>query len=541
MVRTTLSNLLSSIISELGYTYTDPLIVSEPPAHMPGDFSTNIALQLATQAKENPRALAERIQEKLQTSEGIAAVEIAGPGFLNITLSDLWYHKAAASDLQHITPSQPSQKIIVEYISANPSGPLHIGNARGGPVGETICRSLEALGHTVAREFYVNDIGGQANKFAATVLHYYKEHFGKPTTFPEKGYPAPYVKDLAMEVVQEEGEKYLAIPEDEQVEAIRKTVIARQVAKIKASTDRMGIHFDRWFYQSEVEDSGYSAETLQELKDNGATLEKDGALWLKSGFQDDDRETVLVKTDGNFGYFLDDIAYHKDKLVARAFDIAIVPLGANHSGHIPRMQAAMQAIKLDPKRYQGVLYQYVQLKEDGETRRMAKREGTFVTSDDVLDEVPLEVFNFFMISKANETHLDFDLQLAKDTSEKNPVYYIQYAHARICSVLKRAEEQDAHDTDLPTEYIFSSEERQLLRHLSMFGDVVEEVAATYRTHILPTYLHELATRYHHFYAHQRIITDSLNETAIRLRISRVSAAILKKGLELLNIVPLEQM
>lgn len=541
MAHTPLS-ILQQVCADLGYAFPEGVVMSEPPAQINADFSTNIALQLSRELKKNPRELAEEIKEKLQNSDGIMTVDSAGPGFLNISIADHWYKHMLEGTLSAVTPAATPKAINVEYVSANPSGPLHIGNARGGPVGETVARVLEAQGHQVAREFYLNDIGGQATTFAASVLHHYLVHFGQPSTFPEGGYPAPYVKELAEEIAASAGDQFVHLSGEDQVEAMRKVAITRQVAKIFETTDRMGIRFDKVYPQSELEDSGLSNQVLEELKERGMTLEKDGALWLKSGIQEDDRETVLVKSDGNFGYFLDDIAYHHDKLVIRNFDTAVVLLGANHSGHTPRMRAGIQAIGLDSDRYQSVLYQYVQVKEGNETRRMAKREGTFVTANEVLDEVPVEVFTFFMLSKANETHLDFDLQLAKDTSEKNPIYYIQYAHARICSVLSRAQEQGVQAGDeLAENYQYGREERELLRHLARFDEIVQEVATSFRTHLIPNYLHEVATRYHHFYAHQRIITDNPEETTVRLRLSRQTVNVLRQGLHLLNIPPLDKM
>jgi arginyl-tRNA synthetase len=530
-----LESLLQKVAESLGYTYPKGVLIEEPPAHVKADFSVNIAMQLARETKQNPREIAENVRTKLLESHDISFVEIAGPGFLNINLGDSWYQPAVQRVV--ITPVEHPQKINVEYISANPSGPLHIGNARGGPIGETIARVLQRLGHTVERDFYLNDIGGQANKFAETVLHYYKLHFKVPSEFPEKGYPAPYVQELAEEIVRSEGDRFLQLKEEAQIEAMRVVAIERQVSKIRATAERMGIQFDRWYPQSELLESGRSQTTLEELQKKGATLEKDGAVWLKSGIQDDDRETVLVKSDGTTTYFLDDIAYYREKFTERGFARGVCLLGANHYGHIPRMEAAMVALGF-PERYHGVMYQNVQLKVDGQNVKMAKREGNFVTADEVLDEIPRDVFTYFMLSKAAETHLDFDLQLAKDTSEKNPIYYIQYANARIHSILARAEKKD---TPPPADYLYNVEERALIRHLVQFDTVVQEVGENYRTHLIPAYLYELASRYHHFYAHHRVITEDESTTALRLRLSILTAETIKEGLSLLNIVAQEKM
>jgi arginyl-tRNA synthetase len=532
---TQIEQLLRQAISEAGYEYPAGVVISEPPAHITGDYAVNIALPVAKQAGKNPREVAAELSEILQKNDLFTEIRIEGPGFLNLTLTDAAYARALEAGFS-VQPTAEPKKVVVEYISANPTGPLHIGNARGGPFGETIVRTLQALGHTVHRDFYVNDIGGQANKFAASVLHYYKERFGVPSEFPEKGYPAAYVQELANEIAEDIADTLLKLPEEEQLEAMRKEAIGRRGEKINATVDRIGIQFDSWSPQGDLVASGRSAHALATLNERGATLQKDGATWLKSGIAEDDRETVLVKSDGTTTYFLDDAAFYRMKLEEWGMDYSVCVLGANHSGHIPRMRAVMAGLGIDESRYQGTLYQYVQLKEDGETKRMAKREGTFVTTDDVLDEIPLDVFNWFMVSKAPETHLDFDLALAKDTSEKNPVYYVQYAHARIHSILSRIAEVAA----LGEHEEFNREERSLIRHLAAFPKIVEEVAVHYRAHMLPNYLHELATRYHQFYAHHRVLENEQANPA-RVAISKATADVLKDGLKLLNISAPESM
>lgn len=531
-----LETLLAQALDELGHQYPADVVVSEPPPYVAADFATNVALQVAREAKGNPRELAEQIRQKLIATGQFTDIEIAGPGFLNLSLHDDPYTIALESLRERLIERVGNpQNIVVEYISANPTGPLHIGNARGGPIGETIVRVLEAQGHSVHRDFYVNDIGGQANKFALSVLHYYKAHFGIESTFPEGGYPAPYIQELA-ESIAREGDDILHLPADQQVEAMRKRAIETQVAQIRGTADRMGITFDTWSLQSDLVASGRSADTLAILEAKESTIEREGAVWLKSGLQEDDRETVLVKSDKTTTYFLDDIAFYRMKLDEWGNDFGICVLGANHFGHIPRMKAGLTGIGLDANRYHGTLYQQVQLKEGGEKIRMSKREGNFVTADEVLDEIPRDVFSWFMLSKTAETHLDFDLQLAKDTSEKNPIYYVQYAHARIHSVLAKVGEATA----APKE-AYNAEERALIRHLSNFASVIAEVSQTYRTHLIPTYLYELATRYHHFYAHHRVMADDPSEAALRLSLSRLVADVLKEGLALMNIVALDHM
>lgn len=512
--------------------------VTEAPAHASGaHYSTNAALLLAQPLQQPPQTVASQLAEALRHSPDIEKVDIAGPGFLNLTITDAAY----SEELQAMTaislgqalklPAAECLKIDVEYVSANPSGPLHIGNARGGPIGEAIVRILLARGHQVTRDFYVNDIGGQANRFAESVLHYYAKQLGESWPFPEDGYQGQYVQELADSIVQSNHRQIWEAPD--KVEAMRVEAISRMVDGIKKVTDQMGIQFDCWYWQHQLHQDGLVKRALQILQEHDATLEKDGAIWLKAGFRDDDRETVLVKSDGSTGYFLDDLAYHLGKFTDRGFDLAVCLLGADHSGHPPRMRAGIQALGFRADQYQAVVYQYVQLKENGVAVGMSKRAGNIMLAEQVLAEVPRDVFTYFMVSKANETHVDFDLQLAKDTSEKNPVYSIQYAHARICSLLGKVGERP--EVKL-ADYNWAPAEQALLRHLAAFPGIVIEVSQTYRVNLLTQFLFELAGRYHQFYAQHRIAqAESDQAKLVRLQLSEQTQKSLQLGLELLNI------
>lgn len=528
---------------ELGYTYPEGVLISEPPTDFPADLAVNIALQLARSAKKSPLEIAKQFQAKLEEQGIIEKVEIAGPGFLNLKIKDSFFQEVQNNfHLPNFSPK--NEKIIVEFLSANPTGPLHIGNSRGGPLGETIARTLEKVGYLVDREYYVNDIGGQANVFAESVLFHYLQYYHQPATFPEKGYPGEYVQEIGEKIAQDKGKIFLDFPDESRVEAIRPVAIQMILDEIQATCQKIGIHFDRWYYQSELEEKGLSQAVLKLLEEKEATLKRDGAEWLKSGLAADDRETVLVKSDGTYTYFLDDIAYHQEKLVGRGFSRAVVVLGANHSGHPERMRAALSALGIDSKRYQSVIYQYVQLKKNGQTMRMAKREGNIITADEVLEEVPVEVFNFFMLSKGNETHLDFDLQLAKDTSDQNPVYYIQYAYARIASLsrlmLEKGESENKEIKENPSS-LLSTAERRLISWLDLYAEKVEEVSNTFQVQILANYALELATRFHFLYAHERIISEDKLKTRHLYQLSQYTGEVLKDVLNLLAIEVKEKM
>lgn len=530
-----IEELVKNAIEESGFEIPDSVPVTRPDEKF-GDFATSVALTIAANANVVPRKVAESIADKLKHAGEFESVEVAGAGFINMRMSSAWFAHRMHELSQPWKAESRTEKLNIEFISANPTGPLHIGNARGGPIGEMIARVMERVGYEVTREFYINDVGGQADKFAASVLHFSAKRFGMDVPFPEGGYPEHIIEDIVQSISEEQCRDFLEKFQAGDSTPVRVFAITLMVERIKTTTKRMGIHFDKWTSQSWLVDSGLSAKALDALKEHDAALEKDGAVWLKSGLQDDDRETVLVKSNAVGTYFLDDIAYHWDKLVARGFSKAIVLLGANHFGHIPRMRAGIQGIGLDPARYEGVLYQYVQLKQGGQVVGMSKREGNVITADEVLNEVPLDVFNYFMLSKSSDTHMDFDLQLAKDTSEKNPVYYIQYAHARICSLLRIAEEKGMHPAkQIELDRDLTSEERQLIPWLDEYRSVVEEVAETYRTHLIPTYSYELATRFHHLYARERIVTDDVKQSEFLLLLVQATAATLKDALHLMNI------
>ncbi|CAN5201907.1 arginine--tRNA ligase [soil metagenome] len=543
MIFTTILNVIEEVVVALGFSLPEGILATEPPAHVGGDVSVNVAMLLAKQTGANPREVAEKLAEALRSHEKIAEVTIAGPGFLNLVLTDQYYREVAfdlalggAEGVRErlLLPEGERKKVSVEFVSANPSGPLHIGNARGGPLGEAISRVLAIQGHTVTREFYVNNIGGQANRFAASVLHFYAAKFGTTFPFPEDGYQGDYVKELAESIAATQGSALIQGEETSWVEAMRKVAIGEMVENTKTVVGRMGVVFDLWFWENTMKEDGAITHCLELLEKNQATVQKDGALWLKSGFQDDDRETVLVKSDGTTTYFMNDLAYHVDKLQKRGNDYAVCLLGADHSGHPPRMRAGMEALGLQASQYRAVVYQYVQLKKDGQMLDMSKRSGKFVSAAEVLNEVPRDVFVYFMVSKANETHVDFDLQLAKDTSEKNPVYSIQYAHARIASLITRAAESSLHP-GAPAKS-WSETERRLVRQLSSFQTVVAEAAQSYRINLLCQYLQELAARYHQFYAHSRVIdAEHPDASASRLALSEITLNTIKLGLNLLNI------
>ncbi len=456
------------------------------PAH--GDYATNSALVLAKKVSKKPREVAEEIIKNISDADSILeSVTIAGPGFINFKLKDaawIGFLKAVSEQKAAFGFSKKGQgqKVVVEFVSANPTGPLHIGNARGGPLGDVISSLLQAVGYQVTREFYLNDIGGQIDKLGSSILARIGEIMGQGEVDKEAiGYQGEYVKELAQLAIDEQ------VKQD--VLALGLFGIEKITAEIKRDCDDMGIHFDTWVYEKDIVKK--TPAIIDSLKTKNVTQEKDGALWFVP--QDEflnDRECVLIKSDGMPTYFSNDITYHVDKY-QRGFDRLINVWGSNHHGHVPRVQAGVKAFGFDPQKLETVLYQYVRVKRGNDAVKMSKRGGNFVLAREVLDEVGKDALRFFLLSRSPEAHLDFDLELAKKTSSDNPVYYVQYAHARICSLFQKALEAGHKAPDgFKNSYIENlklPEEIALSRSPLSFPELIDRSASEMTPHKRTTY------------------------------------------------------
>jgi arginyl-tRNA synthetase len=511
--------------------------IERPQRKELGDYSCSQPLKLAREAKRAPLQIAQAIAAHFPHDQAIARVEGASPGFVNITLSDAWIARqvetiiAQGARFGNVEPTRREQ-IQVEYVSANPTGPLHLGGGRNGALGDTIANVLNAAGHTVQREFYINDNGTQVRLFGESIFARYAQALGRDEPFPEKGYQGAYVIETGKQIAREYAEKFLHLPRAQAVRELGRLGIAIVLDNYAKTLARMGVRFDNWFSERSLHESGLFAQVFKILQDKGLTAEKDGATWFAAQELGEDKDAVLIRSpqviaepDERPTYLASDVAYVWNKLVVRNFDRAIYIWGADHHGDVPRVLAATRALGLDPARALIILHQFVNLKRGGELVKMSKRAGEFVTMDELLDEVGTDAVRFMLISQHANTTMDFDLELAKKQSDENPVYYVQYAHARISSILKKADESGATSEGGDVALLTHPAELDLIREILRLPEIVELVAAKLEPHHLPHYAISLAGIFHAFYKQCRVVsTDPADAAITRARLKLVAAA-----------------
>ena len=546
---------------------TAPVEIPKDTAN--GDYTTTFALAAAKALGKPPRVIAQALLDHMDlTGTYFTSAEIAGPGFLNFRLGDQWYAGVmnaveTEKDVYGTNDSLKGQMIMVEFVSANPTGPMHMGNARGGVLGDTLASVLQKSGADVWREFYVNDAGNQIEKFAKSLeARYFQIIKGEDAVeFPEDGYHGDDIRELAQAFYENEGDKYLDCDEKTRHDALAQFGLSVNIPKMKADLARYGIQYDQWFFESSLHDSGYVADTVQALTDRGYTYEKDGALWLKTsdilaaqlrqegksdeaieklGLKDD----VLRRANGFYTYFAADIAYHRNKFAVRGFDKVINIWGADHHGHVARLKGAMDALGLDGQhRLDIVLMQLVKLVRDGETVRMSKRTGKAISLTDLLDEIPVDACRWFFNAKP-ETQMEFDLGLAVREDSENPVYYVQYAYARICTLVKALAAEGytvpaAAEADLSV--LTADEEKALIKQLAQYPAVVQLAARDYDPSFINRYLVELAAAFHKFYNACRIKGEAEAVLRARLKLADTARAVLKNGMTLIGCSAPEKM
>lgn len=491
-------------------------IVEKPSNKANGDFSSNIAMACAKSFKKAPRAIAQSIADHLDLSGTVfERMEIAGPGFLNFFLSGEYYSSIlrdifVCGDDYGRSDYGNGKKIIVEFVSANPTGPMHIGNARGGAIGDCLAGVLDRAGYSVWREFYVNDAGNQIEKFATSLEVRYLQHFKDDIEMPEDAYHGADITEHAENFIKEYGDKYVESPSEERRKALVEFALPKNIQGLERDLKRYRITYDNWFKESSLHKDGSVDKVISALKEKGVTYEQDGALWFKASEFGNDKDIVLIRANGLPTYIVPDIAYHYNKLVTRGFDKAVDVLGADHHGYVPRMKAALTALGLDAGRLDVVIMQMVRLVRDGETIKLSKRSGKAITLNTLIDEIPLDAARFFFNLREPNSHFDFDLELAAKKSNENPVYYVQYAHARICSIIKKAQEMGVElrtPTDEELLMLNSSEERELISHLSMLTNEIVAAAKAYDPAKITHYVTQLATLFHKFYNAQRVMCD----------------------------------
>lgn len=559
LVKETQKELREKILDALGRAVANGELPAEPlpafniekPANSAnGDFSSNIALAGAKAFKKAPRMIAQSIADNIDLEGTLfEKVEIAGPGFLNFYLSQRYYSEIVKDVITRgenygASNFGKGKKVLVEFVSANPTGPMHIGNARGGAIGDCLAAVLEKAGYNVSREFYVNDAGNQIEKFATSLEVRYLQLYKDGIEMPEDAYKGADITEHAKSFAAEYGDKYVEAESGERRKALVDFALPKNIAGLERDLLQYRIKYDNWFKESTLHADGSVAKIIEKFKELGVTYEQDGALWFKASEFGNDKDVVLIRANGIPTYIVPDIAYHYNKLVTRGYDKAVDVLGADHHGYVPRMKAALSALGIDENRLDCVIMQMVRLVRDGETIKLSKRSGKAITLTTLLDEIPIDAARFFFNLREPNSHFDFDLDLAAQETSQNPVYYVQYAHARICSILKKAQSSGITlrtPTDEELDLLNSPEETELIRHLSSLTDEVITAAKTYDPARITHFVIELATLFHKFYNAQRVIADDEGLMQARLYLCVAVKDTIKNILTMLKISAPESM
>lgn len=520
----------------------DDLSIERPQKAENGDFSCSLAMKLARPMKMNPRAIGQAIVDSLPDSDIVGKVWIAGPGFVNFALDDGWLQSQVDRVIEQSEEFGKSdlgdgRSIQVEFVSVNPTGPVHVGHARGAVLGSALANALEAAGFDVQREYYVNDGGTQMELFYQTAYARYLQQFGRQAEIPEDGYRGEYMNDLARSIKDRHGDKYLHMDREEATAAIGEVALETMVEKIRQSLDGLGVGYDVWFRERSLYDDGGFDRVMSLIGERGYQIERDGAVWFAATEFGVEQDAVLIRSNGAPTYFAPDVAYHYNKLVERGFERVVDIWGADHQGHVNRMKAAVSAMGIDPDRLTMMIYQMVTFKQGDELVRLSKRSGDIITVDDLVEQVGSDACRYFFLSRAAETQMEFDLELATRQSSDNPVYYVQYAHARIASIIAGAEERNIEFDSADLSLLNHEAELALIRKIVQLPELVEVMASNLEVHHLPHYSQELATAFHWFYQQCRVISTAEGEeelTKARLRLCVASKVALARCLSLMG-------
>ncbi|MBM3449868.1 MAG: arginine--tRNA ligase [Armatimonadetes bacterium] len=535
--------------------------VAPPKDVAHGDLAANAALVMAKTAKLPPRKVAEILVRHLDATRfrphaplpaeplpeaGLTAVSIEGPGFINFRIGSAWLHETlravlTSDDAFGRSDAGAGRSVLVEYVSANPTGPLHAGTGRNAAVGDVLANLLAFGGHAVSREYYVNDFGNQVESLARSVDYHYLRAFERPAVFPEDGYQGAYVEGIAAAIVARDAGRWLDRPEDERLDAFRAEALERLLADIRETLEQFGVRFDRWFSERSLHESGAVARTVRALVDAGHAYEKEGAIWFAAERFGDDKDRVLVRADGRPTYFAADIPYHLDKF-SRGFDRLVDVWGVDHIGDVARVRGGLRAAGADPDRLDILIHQHVRFKSGADVVRMSKRSGGFIELRDVVDEVGRDAARFFFVMSHYSNPMDFDFELAKAQSQDNPVYYVQYAHARMSGILREAERLGRRlgGVDALTPLAHPAE-LALIHKIAEFPEVVALAAARLEPHKLCTYGHELAEAFHAFYTQCRVLVDEEDVAAARASLLLGARIALRNTLHLLGVAAPDRM
>ncbi|MFI3130400.1 arginine--tRNA ligase [Mammaliicoccus sciuri] len=543
---TLIEEIKASIIkSELVETVPE-IKIETPKDPANGDYSSNIAMVLTKLARKNPREIANQIVENLDTNKAnVKKVDIAGPGFINFYLDQQYLTEIIKTALTKgetfgQTEERKNESIIVEYVSANPTGDLHIGHARNAAVGDTLSNVLSSAGYDVTREYYINDAGKQIENLAHSIEARYNQALGLDAELPEDGY---YGKDI-IAIGKDLAEKHPEIKdeaEEERIKTFRKLGLDYEMEKLKQDLADFNIHFDNWFSETSLYETNKISAVLDKMTELGYTYEQDGATWLKTTEFGDDKDRVLIKQDGTYTYFLPDIAYHYDK-VERGFDKLINLFGADHHGYINRLKASLETFGVDSKRLEIQIMQMVRLLQDGVEVKMSKRTGNAITLRDIMDEVGIDAARYFLTMRSPDTHFDFDMELAKKESQDNPVYYAQYAHARISSIIRQAEEKGITiDQNVDLSLITHEKAFELLKKIAEFEPTIVSAAESRSPHRITNYIQDLAAQFHKFYNAEKVLTDDAEKTKAHLALIEAARITLRNALALVGVSAPESM
>ena len=529
---------------------TTPDIQVEHPGNPEhGDFATNLPLRLARATRIKPLDLAQELVKRIPESDPVASIETAPPGFINFRLKDSWLQEQVeavrrAGETYGNIDIGKNRRVMVEFVSVNPTGPVHVGHTRGAVLGSTLANVLEAAGYQVTREYYVNDAGSQMDAFYRSVLARYKQRCGRDASMPPNGYMGDYIADLAQEIADAEGERFLGESEEEALRGIGDLGREKMVGLIREDLSKIGVEFDNWFSERTLYTEGQYDTALNRLREKGYVSRREDALWFNSTMLGDEKDNVIVRSSGEPTYFASDIAYHYNKFLGRGYDSVVNIWGADHQGHVPRMKAAVEGLDIDPDRLTILIAQMVTLKRGNEVVRASKRTGDFVTLRELADEVGSDACRYFFLARTPSTQMEFDLDLAKRESSENPVYYVQYAHARNAGILNLARERNIDWSRGDISLLRDPSELALIRAMLRFPELVQQISRTLEPHHLPHFTMELAQAFHGFYENCRVISanpEDSDVTLARLKLVESAQIVFRRSLDLMGMNAPERM
>ena len=534
---------------ELELSVAPDVVVEKPKDEKMGDFASNIAMTLSRSERKNPKAIAQIIAQHIEKENAeLDSLEIAGPGFLNLKMSRKYFLDRLAHAVEQRNDFGRSNvgqgtKILIEFVSANPTGPLHIGHGRGAAVGDALARILKKAGYDLKTEYYINDVGNQMNILGRSTWLRYRELLGNDAEFPEDHYRGAYIKDIAQRAIDQHGKEFFDKPEVECIPFFKELAKNNILEGIKKDLSEFRVTFDNWFSEQSLYKDNSVEGAIEWLRNEGHVYDKDGAVWLKSSAFDDDKDRVIVKQTGEKTYFCSDISYHQNK-IKRGFKKLINLMGADHHGYVPRMEAVLQAMGYDKNIFKILLIQFVSLLRGGVKVAMSTRSGEFETLSDVVNEVGVDAARYYFLMRNSDAHLDFDLELAKEETSENPVFYIQYAHARICSIFRGAEEKGVQFPDngsVDLSLLIEDEEFSIIKAILAFPEVVEKSALALEVHRISHYLLDLVSRFHGYYSRHRVISDDIPLTLARLYLLDGLRITIRNGFDLMGISVPEKM